>query len=80
MKSLKFTSLISCKPSSLIPVLTKFMNHQAIGQLGFAPLWKRRCRRVGLRLKASVAAELAAALRTIPASFLGLTWFLPTPQ
>ncbi|TQD70568.1 hypothetical protein C1H46_043897 [Malus baccata] len=55
MESLKFSSLIPCKSSSLIPVRTKFANHQAIGQLGFSPLWKRRCRRVGLRLRASVA-------------------------
>lgn len=55
MESLKFTSLIPCKSSSLIPVPTKLANHQAIEKLGFAPLWKRRCRRVGLRLRASVA-------------------------
>ncbi|KAB2596799.1 starch synthase 1 [Pyrus ussuriensis x Pyrus communis] len=63
MESLKFTSLIPCKSSSLIPVPTKFANHQAIGQLGFAPLWKRRCRRV-VWAQRSLPEELAAARRT----------------
>ncbi|KAM1407467.1 hypothetical protein ACFX2F_002046 [Malus domestica] len=54
MGSLKFTSLIPCKSSSLIPIPTKYANHEAIGQLGFAPLWKRRGAAC-LRLRASVA-------------------------
>ena len=53
MGSLKFTSLIPCKSSSLIPIPTKYANHEAIGQVG-APLWRRRGAAC-LRLRASVA-------------------------
>lgn len=61
MESLKFTSLIPCK-SSVNLVRPRLVNHHdVIGQVGFAPLWKKRSKREALRLRASVSGKAAGS-------------------
>ncbi|KAK9914479.1 hypothetical protein M0R45_038256 [Rubus argutus] len=57
MESLKFTSLIPCKsPVNLVrPRLVN--HHDVIGQVGFAPLWKKRSKIEALRLRTSVSGK-----------------------
>lgn len=61
MESLKFTSLIPCK-SSVNLVRPRLVNHHdVIGQVGFAPLWKKQSKREALRLRASVSGKAAGS-------------------
>lgn len=52
------TKFLSCKSSSSSSaVLAKFNNFRVIGQLGFAPLWRRRRGRGCLRIRTSVSGD-----------------------
>ncbi|XP_024177377.1 soluble starch synthase 1, chloroplastic/amyloplastic isoform X2 [Rosa chinensis] len=58
MESLKFTTLLPCKSLSGNLVRPKLINHHdVIGQVGLAPLWKKRCKTEGLRLRASLSSK-----------------------
>ncbi|KAE8077698.1 hypothetical protein FH972_016235 [Carpinus fangiana] len=60
MESLPMTTkYLSCKSSSSSSsaVLAKFNHFRVIGQVGFAPLWRRRSGRGCLRLRASVSGD-----------------------
>ncbi|XP_061998143.1 soluble starch synthase 1, chloroplastic/amyloplastic [Rosa rugosa] len=58
MESLKFTTSLPCKSLSGNLARPKLINHHdVIGQVGFAPLWKKRCKTEGLRLRASLSSK-----------------------